>query len=101
MTLILSGILKENDLDRFLKVVSEKSEAVILLGDEIQKRIKSIPTVMYRASNMDEAVKKALELSSGVVLFSPAGASFDMYENYKERGDDFKRAFLELVKDGI
>ncbi len=101
VTLILSGILKENDLDRFLKVVSEKSEAVILLGDEIQKRIKSIPTVMYRASNMDEAVKKALELSSGVVLFSPAGASFDMYENYKERGDDFKRAFLELVKDGI
>ena len=101
VTLILSGILKENDLDRFLKVVSEKSEAVILLGDEIQKRIKNISTVMYRASSMDEAVKKALELSSGVVLFSPAGASFDMYENYKERGDDFKRAFLELVKDGI
>lgn len=50
---------------------------------------------------MKDALKKALEVSSGVVLLSPAGASFDMYENYKERGDDFKKAFSELIRDGI
>ena len=101
VTLILSGILKEENLDLFISVINEKAEAVVLLGEEIQKRVSGINVPVYRAYSMEEALKIALEVSSGVVLLSPAGASFDMYENYKERGDDFKRAFSELMKDGI
>lgn len=101
VTLILSGILKEEDLDTFIRTVNEKAESVILLGEEIQRRIRGIEVPVYRVYTMKDALKKALEVSSGVVLLSPAGASFDMYENYKERGDDFKKAFSELIRDGI
>ncbi len=101
VTLILSGILKERDIDYFIKIVNEKAESVILLGEEIQKHIRGIMVPVYRAYTMEDALKKALEVSSGVVLLSPAGASFDMYENYKERGNDFKRAFSELIRSGV
>ena len=52
---------------------------------------------------MEEAVKEAFKLAErgDVVLLSPGCASFDMFENFEERGDSFKRAVKELeVKFG-
>ena len=100
VTLILSGILKEEDLEDFSKVVSEKAEAVVILGEEMRKKLPEIGVPTFFASDMDEAVRKAFQVSSGIVLLSPAGASFDLYSGYAERGEDFKRAVLELMRSG-
>ncbi len=100
VTLILSGILKERDLEEFKEFLRRKVEAVILLGEKI-KEIGKLDVPTYGASTMEDAVKKALEVSSGVVLFSPGGASFDMYSNYEERGEDFKRVVREMIEGGI
>ena len=101
VTLILSGILKEDDLKDFLKVVNEKAEAVVVLGDEMRRRLPKLEVPTFFASSMDEAVRKAFQVSSGIVLLSPAGASFDLYRSYEERGEDFKRAVLEMIGDGV
>ncbi len=100
VTLILSGIVKESDINHFIKILNDKAEAVVFLGESITKRIKGLSVPTFFADNMDDAVKKAYEVSSSTVLLSPAGASFDMYKNYEERGEDFKRSVLELIKDG-
>ncbi|MCD6449944.1 MAG: UDP-N-acetylmuramoyl-L-alanine--D-glutamate ligase [Thermotogaceae bacterium] len=101
VVLILSGIVKEKDLGDFVKVVEEKAEKVILLGDRIREKLDLKNMDVEFARSMDEAVRKAFEgAKSGIVLFSPAGASFDMYKNYKERGKDFKRAVRRLMEDG-
>ena len=49
-------------------------------------------------TNMKEIVKKAFEVTpkGGVIILSPAAASFDMFENYKDRGNQFKKAVEEL-----
>jgi len=101
VTLILSGIIKEEDLEDFKKVVREKADVVILLGKEVRKKIDLRGNEVFLADDMDEAVKIAYERTRcKKVLLSPAGASFDMYRNYAERGDDFKRAVEKLMRDG-
>jgi UDP-N-acetylmuramoylalanine--D-glutamate ligase len=54
--------------------------------------------LMIRATNLEDAVSQAVSLASSgdVVLFSPACASFDMFQNYHQRGLEFKRVVQEL-----
>ncbi|RKX51409.1 MAG: UDP-N-acetylmuramoyl-L-alanine--D-glutamate ligase, partial [Thermotoga sp.] len=68
----------------------------IVLGERMYEALK----IGVFAESMDEAVSKAFELaeSGDVVLFSPAGASFDMFQDYEERGREFKRAVERLVR---
>ncbi|MFN4013588.1 MAG: UDP-N-acetylmuramoyl-L-alanine--D-glutamate ligase, partial [Aquificaceae bacterium] len=53
---------------------------------------------VYVLESLEEAVKKAFELSrhGDIILFSPACASFDMFRDYKERGERFKELVLSL-----
>jgi len=101
VVLILSGIVKENNLENFIKIVEKKAEKVVLYGKAIMEKLNFKNVEVERAFSMDEAVEKAVRnAKSGIVLFSPAGASFDMYRSYKERGEDFKKAVWRLIENG-
>ncbi len=100
VTLILSGIIKEKDLKDFIKRVQEKTDYVILLGEEVKEKLTLWNERVLFAKSMQEAVKIAYEKTeTKTVLLSPGGASFDMYKNYAERGQDFVRA-VEMLENG-
>lgn len=105
-TLILGGSDKGLDYQELGKVISEKKNIknIILIGTtagKIEESFgKNLSFDIYRLAftPMEEIVKKAFEitLKGGVVILSPASASFDMFENYKDRGNKFKKAVLNL-----
>ena len=93
--LIAGGIAKDADFSPLLETAGQHVKAVILMGRDAGKIADvltgEVPVKM--ASDMDEAVSKgaAMAQSGDVVLLSPACASFDMYQNFEHRGDDFRR----------
>ena len=104
-TIILGGYDKGLDYDELGKVIAESDhiQGIILIGDLAQKIEKVIKNSGYKnklanlgKSEMKVIIKKAVEFTpkGGNVLLSPAAASFDMFESYKERGKKFK----EIVK---
>jgi len=103
ITLILGGYDKGPDFNEMAKYLSEKAnlENIILTGDVEQKLFNLFKKYNFRnsifkmgKSKMKDIVDKSSKLtkSGGVVLLSPACASFDMFENYKDRGNQFKKA---------
>lgn len=106
-TLILGGSDKGLNYDVLGKVVKESKniKAIILIGQIADIIKKSILKYGFKGriidlgkTNMEEIVKKAFENtpSGGVVILSPSAASFDMFENYKDRGNQFKKAVQNL-----
>ena len=104
--LIAGGYDKEADYDEWaLKILTKPNlHTVILIGDTAEKMEDALltaesklgeaegsPTKILRRSTMEDAVVDAYAEceDGGVVILSPAAASFDMYENYKKRGDHF------------
>ena len=93
--LIAGGIAKDADFSPLRETAGQHVKAVILIGRDAGKIADvltgEVPVKM--ASDMDEAVSKgaAMAQSGDVVLLSPACASFDMYQNFEHRGDDFRR----------
>jgi UDP-N-acetylmuramoylalanine--D-glutamate ligase len=98
---IAGGIDKGNNYEEIIDLVREKVKALICLGKDNEKLHKvfdqHIETVID-ASSMEEAVQKAYYLAGKgeSVLLSPACASFDLFENYEERGWKFKEAVRKL-----
>ncbi len=98
--LIAGGRDKEGDFTQLLPEAANKVEHMILLGeakDKIFEQVgRHIPVIM--ASSMADAVQKAFDLAhpGDTVLLSPGCASFDMYRNFEERGDDFKQIVSKL-----
>ncbi len=97
---IVGGVDKGNDYSPLLELVKSKVKAIIALGKERDKIHKAFDDVVkvYDASTMEEAVKSAYYLAkdNDVVLLSPACASFDLFENYEDRGRKFKEAVRRL-----
>ena len=99
--LILGGVDKGNDYSMLSELVKEKVKAIVCLGKENKKIIKAfkdLVPVITEAGNADEAVHQAYRLGKkgDVVLLSPACASFDLFENYEDRGRQFKKAVKSL-----
>lgn len=97
LTLILGGRDKGNDYTELASQIREKVHTIIALGEAqplIEEQLKTVVPHFKKAKTMHEAVRigKNGAKRGEVVLLSPACSSFDMYENYKERGDDFKKA---------
>jgi UDP-N-acetylmuramoylalanine--D-glutamate ligase len=98
---IAGGIDKGNDYSELFDVVKKKVKAVVCLGKDNRKIIDSfrdkVPTIVETVS-MDEAVRSSYYLASGgdTVLLSPACASFDLFNNYEDRGRQFKNAVRNL-----
>ncbi len=99
--LILGGIDKGNDYSLIEGLVKEKVKAIICLGSDNRKihdAFGNIVSTIVNTDNAVDAVKAAFHLSNkgDVVLLSPACASFDLFKNYEDRGNQFKRAVKEL-----
>ena len=98
--LIAGGRDKGLDFASLKEVMSEKVKLAVLIGEAQNKMwhawSKTVPCV--RASSMEEAVHVAAghAIPGDTVLLSPACASFDMFENYEHRGDEFKRYVFNL-----
>ena len=98
---IVGGVDKGNDYDELMQLVREKVKAIICLGVDNQKimnAFSNVVDVMVETTSMTEAVKIAQRLAEkgDTVLLSPACASFDLFENYEERGKQFKAAVQNL-----
>ncbi len=100
--LILGGEDKGLSFVPLKNEIRKKVKFIIAIG-ETKERIKkeigdTVP--IYFAGNMDEVVDMALSMGSkgDTVLLSPGCSSFDMYKNYKERGDDFRRSFKKRAQ---
>ena len=98
---IVGGVDKGNDYSSLLPLVREKVKAIICLGVDNDKIIESFSPVvdlLVETQSMREAVKMAHQLADKreYVLLSPACASFDLFENYEDRGNQFKEAVRGL-----
>ena len=98
---IVGGVDKGNDYSCLLPLVNEKVKAIICLGKENEKLLDAFAPVVdliIETQSMKEAVRMAHELTQPkeTVLLSPACASFDLFENYEDRGDQFKAAVRNL-----
>ena len=95
------GIDKGNDYSELFDLVKQKVKAIVCIGVDNSKIIDAfsglVPEII-EAESINQAVENAFYLSQpgDVVLLSPACASFDMFENYEERGKKFKRAVQDL-----
>ena len=98
---IAGGVDNGNDYEVLLPLVNEKVKAIICIGhnnDRLIHTFGSIVDFMIETDRMEDAVKIAYKLSTEgeTVLLSPACASYDLFENYEERGEMFKRAIKAL-----
>ena len=98
---IAGGVDKGNDYSELMDLVKSKVKAIVCLGVDNVKLHKSFETVvetMVDTNSMKDAVRSAYYLAKDgdVVLLSPACASFDLFENYEDRGRQFKESVREL-----
>ncbi|MBD2182503.1 UDP-N-acetylmuramoyl-L-alanine--D-glutamate ligase [Planktothrix sp. FACHB-1355] len=102
--LIAGGEAKAGDDTGWMNKIQAKAAAVLLIGDAapaFAKRLEEIGYSHYQiVETMARAVPRAAELAkqhqAKVVLLSPACASFDQYQNFEQRGDDFRHLCLEF-----
>jgi UDP-N-acetylmuramoylalanine--D-glutamate ligase len=98
---ILGGVDKGNDYADLLPLVREKVKAIVCLGlenDKIKQTFGNVVEIIVETAGAEEAVKVAHKLaeSGEAVLLSPACASFDLFDNYEDRGRQFKQAVRNL-----
>ncbi len=98
---IAGGKDKGNDYTMLIELVKQKVKAIVCLGVDNTKLklvFGNIIQTIVEASSAEEAVQAAYQLGQkgDVVLLSPACASFDLFENYEDRGNQFKKAVKNL-----
>ncbi|WP_040281446.1 UDP-N-acetylmuramoyl-L-alanine--D-glutamate ligase [Psychroserpens damuponensis] len=98
---IVGGVDKGNNYKELFQFVNEKVKAIICLGVDNQKLMENfggMVDVIIETQFMSEAVKIAYKVAEAGdnVLLSPACASFDLFENYEDRGRQFKDAVRNL-----
>jgi len=98
---IVGGVDKGNDYSTLLSLVKDKVKAIVCLGDQvgsIKNSFSEQGIEIHFASNMKEAVNYSYQLGEkgDAVLLSPACASFDLFENYEDRGFEFKKCVRNL-----
>tara|TARA_B100000795_G_scaffold269307_1_gene258308 strand:+ start:5201 stop:6535 length:1335 start_codon:yes stop_codon:yes gene_type:complete len=98
---IVGGVDKGNDYNDLLPLVREKVKAIVCLGldnDKIKNMFGNVVDIIVETAGAEEAVKVSHKLADRgeVVLLSPACASFDLFDNYEDRGRQFKKAVRSL-----
>ncbi len=99
--LIMGGTDKGNDYSLIEDLVKDKVKAIVCMGldnEKIHKAFDGITTIIVDTQSAAAAVQEAFSLATkgDVVLLSPACASFDLFKNYEDRGQQFKKAVKEL-----
>ncbi|MDY3345400.1 UDP-N-acetylmuramoyl-L-alanine--D-glutamate ligase [Riemerella anatipestifer] len=97
---IVGGVDKGNDYTEIEELVKKKVKAIVCLGIDNQKIIdffRDKKEFIYNTSSMEEAIKisKSVAEAGDAVLLSPCCASFDLFENYEDRGEKFKAEVLK------
>lgn len=99
--LILGGTDKGNEYSLIEELVAEKVKAIVCMGADNSKIVEAFKDkvpVIVETDSAKKAVNAAFRLSTkgDVVLLSPACASFDLFKNFEDRGQQFKEAVKEL-----
>jgi len=99
--LILGGVDKGNDYELIRELVQEKVKAIVCLGTDNQKiheAFQDTISVIVDSHSAEEAVQASYQLAEkgDAVLLSPACASFDLFKNFEDRGNQFKQAVRNL-----
>lgn len=98
--LIMGGVDKGNNYDEIKDLVKEKVKAIVCLGRDnkaiTQAFEKLVP--VYETTEMEDAVNTSYKLATqgDIVLLSPACASFDLFKNFEDRGQQFTKAVKNL-----
>ncbi len=98
---IVGGVDKGNDYSMLRDLVKDKVKAIVCLGKENEKihnAFADLVEIIVDAHSSEEAVKRSYKLAKkgDTVLLSPACSSFDLFENYEDRGRQFKRDVKSL-----
>ena len=98
---IVGGVDKGNQYESLLPLIRKKAKAIICLGidnTKLKDIFDGVCEIFIETQSMSEAVKIACKVSEpkDTVLLSPACASFDLFENYEDRGNQFKAAVRNL-----
>lgn len=98
---IVGGVDKGNDYSMLRELVKDKVKAIVCLGKENEKihnAFADLVEIIVDAHSSEEAVKRSYKLAKkgDTVLLSPACSSFDLFENYEDRGRQFKRDVKSL-----
>jgi UDP-N-acetylmuramoylalanine--D-glutamate ligase len=98
---LVGGVDKGNDYQSLLPLVREKVKAIICIGmdnSKIKETFGNVVDLLVETYAMSEAVKVAYKIAErgDTVLLSPACASFDLFKNYEDRGNQFKEAIKNL-----
>lgn len=104
--LIAGGEAKAGDDNSWIEIIQAKAAAVLLIGDAAPAFAKRLQQAGYDnyeiVETMSNAVVRSTELAqqyhAQVVLLSPACASFDQYQSFEHRGDDFRQLCLEMLQ---
>ena len=99
--MIMGGVDKGNDYSMMMDLMKEKVKAIICLGKDnrkIHEAFGNTISPIVNTGSASEAVHAAFHFAEkgDVVLLSPACASFDLFKNYEDRGNQFKQAAKEL-----
>lgn len=99
--LILGGVDKGNDYSQIDRLVSEKVKGIIAMGKDnskIEKHFQKSGKLFSSVDNLKAAVQTAAGWAEAgdIVLLSPACASFDLFSNYEDRGEQFKAEVYKL-----
>lgn len=99
--LILGGVDKGNDYTILQELVKDKVKAIVCMGADnrkIHEAFGSTVSLMVNTNSAEEAVQAAFHFANkgDVVLLSPACASFDLFKNYEDRGNQFKQSVKSL-----
>ena len=98
---IVGGVDKGNDYSDLTKVVDKRVKAIICLGLnnlKIMDHFENVVEYIVETKSMEEAVNAAYKISSSgdCVLLSPSCASFDLFDDFEDRGRQFKAAVRKL-----
>jgi len=98
---IVGGVDKGNDYTELMSLVREKVKAIVCLGMDNKKIIDTfgnVVDIMIEVDDMQDAVKLSQRIAEkgDTVLLSPCCASFDLFKNYEDRGNQFKAAVQDL-----
>lgn len=102
LILIMGGVDKGNEYEVLDPLVKEKVKGLICLGTDntkLEQHFGPIVAQLFATDSLEDAVIKAKEWANPgeVVLLSPACASFDLFKNYEDRGDQFKNTVKRLI----
>jgi len=103
VVLIAGGRDKGTDFSYLREIISERVKAIVLIGEAREKMAKAFDgvTKIISCDDLDEAVRLAYHEAhgEGIVLLSPGCTSFDMFTDFEDRGDKFRRAVEGLKRN--